>query len=128
MKKLFLLSLSVFCFFFFLSTSNATSFFAPPNCKKASATNTAEFCSSFKDAAICHCTARGIPGPVCQMMGMSEIYRRMTGYYGSMEAACNAQTEVPPQECIDGWNCYRFGGTDSQGRLCSGTGSYCEKF
>lgn len=83
------------------------------------------FCDSFNKVAICHCLET-VPAPGCQ--NANQIYDRMTAKsaFGTQEAACAYQKDVPYQECMDDWNCYRKGGQDSAGGLCSGTGKSCQ--
>lgn len=92
-------------------------------CPQAMPTNDAGFCGSFKTAATCNCTAKGVPSSLCQ--NLDDIYSRMLSIFGSLDRACAYQHETDTQTCIDDWNCYRNGGTDSHGRLCSATGNSC---
>ena len=94
------------------------------SCPQAVATDSPVFCGSFKSVAECHCTSSGLPKGMCT--NMKVIYDRMNIIYGTMNRACEAQHDTSVQNCIDDWNCYRLGGTSSQGTLCSGTGSPCE--
>ena len=94
-------------------------------CTPAAPTNTSNFCQSFKTVAPCYCAANGVPSIVCNNMSMELLYKRMISYYGSLGQACHGQKNTTPQDCLNNWNCYRLGGKDSQGRLCSGTGKAC---
>ena len=82
------------------------------------------FCESFHVAAECYCTSSGLPRKMCNNMTL--LYQRMIGMFGSLENACHFQPNTSYQECMDDWLCYRFGGQNSQGELCSGTGNACE--
>lgn len=95
----------------------------PAACPLAVPTTASNFCSSFKSVAACHCLEKSIPPVVCQDMG--KIYAEMMAFFGSLKAACALQKDTPPQTCEDDWNCYRNGGRNSQGALCSSTGSVC---
>lgn len=81
------------------------------------------FCGSFKVAAECHCMTSGLPKGMCANMDL--LYARMISTLGSLQRACEYQHNTSVQECIDDWNCYRFGGVTSQNQLCSGTGAAC---
>lgn len=97
---------------------------APPSrCPLALPTEHPGFCASFKSVAACHCVEAGLPAGMCQNMDV--IYNRMLVMFGSMEKACQYQSDTPLQLCMDGWNCYRLGGRNSQGQLCSATGRAC---
>jgi hypothetical protein len=93
-------------------------------CAQAVPTNDPGFCTSFKSVAECHCTAAGLPSGMCK--NMNSIYDRMISIFGSIKKACEYQHDTDTQTCIDDWNCYRTGGKDSQGRLCSSTGKACQ--
>jgi hypothetical protein len=93
------------------------------SCPPAASTNSPQFCSTFKTSAQCHCVDAGLPKALCQ--DMDTIYSRMISIFGSIQKACAYQTNTTPQICIDDWNCYRQGGKDSAGRLCSSTGKKC---
>lgn len=93
------------------------------SCNNAVPTDDPTFCESFKSVAICYCTSSGLPGIMCQDMNM--LYRRMTSIFGSLDKACQYQKHTSKQDCLDNWNCYRTGGIDSRGRLCSGTKKSC---
>jgi AICAR transformylase/IMP cyclohydrolase PurH len=92
-------------------------------CDQAAATTDAGFCPSFKAVAKCHCVAEGLPPEACD--DMSGIYDDMIAFFTTLENACANQTDTDPQTCIDDWNCYRNGGSDSKGGLCSASGSAC---
>lgn len=93
-------------------------------CPSATPTNSASFCSSFKAAAECHCTSAGLPRGMCT--NMKDLYNRMIGIYGSVQRACAFQHDTSAKECMDDWHCYRDGGKNANGQLCSSTGSACE--
>ena len=57
---------------------------------------------------------------------MNSLYDRMITMFGSLETACALQPYTTPQDCMDNWNCYRLGRTDSRGRICSSTGLPCK--
>ena len=97
------------------------SVFACPNALPVDDVN---FCPSFKTAAICHCTASGLPNGLCQNMHV--LYERMIIMFKSLEKACEFQQHTTKQDCIDSWHCYLVGGEDSAGRLCSSTRLPCE--
>lgn len=98
--------------------------FAPiAACPQALPTSDANFCPTFKQSAICFCTSKGVPASMCQ--DVNKIYSRMISMYGSQQRACQRQKETSYQVCMDDWNCFRQGGTDSTGKLCSATGSAC---
>ena len=92
-------------------------------CDHALPTDDVNFCSSFKSVAPCYCTSSGVPANMCQDMNV--LYQRMISMFGSLQRACNFQRYTSPQDCIDNWNCYRMGGIDSRGRLCSSTQKAC---
>lgn len=101
----------------------SVSAYAISACPVATDTNTPQFCSTFKTAAICHCTSSGLPQGMCT--DIKKIYDRMISMFGSLQRACEYQKDTTTQICIDDWNCYLHGGKDSKGRLCSGTGKPC---
>lgn len=101
-----------------------TATFAALSCPQATSTDNPGFCPSFKSVAQCHCTATGLPSQLCQ--DMNSIYKRMIAMFGSVQRACEYQKDTTTQICIDDWSCYKNGGTDSQGRACSGTGLSCQ--
>ncbi len=118
MKKLFILALGLLssaCFAF----SPVASF----SCAQAVPTTDGGFCPSFKSVANCHCQEQGMPAKVCQNMDL--LYNAMVARYSTLERACANQHDTSTQNCIDDWNCYRNGGTNSQGGLCSSSGSKC---
>lgn len=92
-------------------------------CSKALPTDNPQFCSSFKVAATCYCTSSGLPAGMCQ--DMDTLYKRMLGVFGTLKKACEYQKHTTPQDCMDNWNCFRFGGVDSRGKLCGGTKQPC---
>ena len=94
------------------------------SCPIATPTHSLEFCNSFKIAAQCHCTSSGLPKGMC--VNMHSLYDRMISMFGSLHKACEYQHDTTTQNCIDSWNCYRHGGTDSQQQLCSGSGNACQ--
>ncbi len=106
---------------FVISLVNSTNVLAA--CPGAALPSSPAFCSSFKVSAQCHCTSNGLPKSICS--NMQQLYQRMLGIFGTLERACAYQRETSAQVCIDSWNCYRKGGKDSKGRLCSGTGKAC---
>lgn len=111
-KKLIALAL---CFFSF-------SGFAKTVCPTALPTTHPDFCGSFTTAAVCHCSST-LPKKMCE--DVNKVYHLMMARYGSIEVACKFQKETTTEICIDDWNCYRKGGKDSQGGLCSGNGKAC---
>jgi hypothetical protein len=92
-------------------------------CAKALPTDSPKFCASFKVAATCYCTSSGLPAGMCQ--DMNALYKRMVGVFGTLQKACEFQKYTSTQDCMDNWNCYLFGGTDSRGKLCSATKNPC---
>lgn len=96
--------------------------FATTICPSALPTTDPNFCTSFKTAATCYCS-NTLPQKMCE--NIDKIYQLMIAQYGSIEIACKFQKETPTQTCIDDWRCYRTGGKDSQGGLCSNTGLSC---
>ncbi len=93
-------------------------------CPPATSSSDPGFCSSFKIAAQCHCTSSGLPTGMCTNMQL--LYSRMISTFGSVKRACEFQHDTSTQNCVDDWNCYRFGGKNSQNELCSATGKACE--
>jgi hypothetical protein len=116
MKRNFILLLV-----FWMQTAFAVDVFS--NCSQALPTNDPNFCPSFQSIAECHCIEMGVPKGMCK--DMHTIYNRMIAMFGSVQRACEYQHDASVQTCVDDWNCYRNGGTDSEGRLCSGTGGSC---
>lgn len=92
-------------------------------CPDALPTNHVNFCASFKQAAICYCITSGMPAFMCQ--DVNQLYNRMIALFGSLQGACNYQKYISPQICMDNWNCYRQGGVDSRGNICSSTKASC---
>lgn len=115
-----LLAIASLSSFAFMPEAN----FSFSECPKGLPPSDANFCSSFKDVAICHCIATGVPRFLCK--NMNTLYNAMIMRYGSVENACASQQDTTQQTCMDGWSCYRKGGKDSQGLLCSSTGKACE--
>lgn len=105
------------CFF------SIVGFSMPTSCPPASSTGTPNFCSSFKMAAECYCTSSGLPRGMCG--NMEQLYNRMISMFGSLQRACEFQHNTTAQICVDDWNCYRFGGVNSQSEACSTTGKSC---
>jgi hypothetical protein len=97
--------------------------FSLSECPQGLPTSDVNFCKTFKEVAICHCTATGIPRFLCK--NMNTLYNSMILRYGSVENACQSQTDTTQQICMDSWSCYRSGGKNSDGELCSGTGEAC---
>lgn len=93
-------------------------------CERAKPTTHPEFCSSFREVTRCHCM-ESLPKNLCSSMSMDTLYNLMVARFGTMEKACNQQKDTSPQDCMDNWNCYRNGGSNSQGGACSGTGKKC---
>ena len=92
-------------------------------CPNALPTNDVNFCSSFKSVATCYCTSSGLPSGMCQ--DVNALYNRMISVFGSLQKACEYQHYTSTQDCMDNWNCYRLGGVDSRGRLCSSNKKAC---
>lgn len=113
----------IFSLLLFLISFSAFAALKPSHCPKAVPDYFANFCPSFKSVATCHCVEGGLPQGMCQDMGA--LYKRMITMFGSLRGACQYQEDVPVQECIDAWNCYRIGGKDSLGRVCSSTARPC---
>lgn len=93
-------------------------------CTNAQPTDSVNFCSTFKAAATCYCSASGLPASMCQNMKM--LNARMIIVFGSLQKACEYQHYTSAQDCINNWNCYLQGGIDSNGKLCSSTQRPCE--
>lgn len=114
-----IIALLITCFF------AVTSFAAPTStCPQAVPISNPGFCASFKSVAECQCTSRGLPSFMCK--DMNTVYNRMIAFYGTVEKACASQKDTSKQICMDDWHCYRQGGNDAQGRLCSSTGKACQ--
>lgn len=92
-------------------------------CPNALPTDDVNFCPSFKAAAICYCTASGLPANACQ--DVHALYNRMISVFKSLQKACEYQHYTTTQDCIDNWSCYLAGGVDSRGRSCSSTQHAC---
>lgn len=99
------------------------SVFAFDACPMALPTNDPGFCASFQSVAQCHCNETGTPKAICS--SMERIYIGMIARFGSVQRACEYQHNTSTQDCIDDWTCYKNGGTDSQGRMCSSSGNKC---
>ena len=126
MKKLiflFMLTFSFSCFATTSPSSKANSSCKTMDCAEAAATTSPDFCKSFEDVAPCQCKSHGGTTKFCT--GMDKIYQNMIDIFGSLESACKRHSN--PQLCVDDWNCYRNGGTNHEGGLCSGTGNSCKK-
>ena len=95
------------------------------SCGQAAPINSPGFCASFKQVAVCHCSA-SLPEIMCQDMKMLYEFMLNTTNTHTLSEACHMQSDTSPQNCIDDWNCYRNGGKDSKGNSCSGTGKRCE--
>ena len=93
-------------------------------CSRALPTDDPNFCSSFRTAATCYCTSSGLPSGMCQ--DMNALYNRMMIVFGSLQKACEYQHHTSTQDCVDNWNCYAHGGTDSRGRACSSNQQPCQ--
>lgn len=106
-----------------LLLSFSSSIFSASTCPLAAAITSSEFCSSFKAVTECHCALSGVPKSMCSNMNL--FYKMMIDVLGPLQRSCAAQHYVPTQECIDDWNCYRYGGLTTDGQLCSGTGHAC---
>lgn len=91
-------------------------------CPSALPTTHPGFCASFASVASCHCSST-LPKKMCE--NIDQIYKLMIARYGSIEVACKFQKETTPQDCLDDWHCYRIGGKNSKGGLCSSTGKPC---
>ncbi len=94
------------------------------SCSNAVPTDSPNFCASFKTVAPCYCTSSGLPSMMCQDMNV--LYARMISVFGTLKKACEYQKYTSPQDCIDNWNCYRNGGVDSRGRICSSNRKACQ--
>ncbi len=92
-------------------------------CGQAVATTDPGFCPSFKSIALCHCMEK-LPRGMCQDMNL--LYARMIDMFKTIAKACAYQHDTSVQNCIDDWNCYRSGGRNSAGQLCSSTGNACQ--
>lgn len=103
-----------------LLSLSALSFAACPLAEPITSTG---FCESFKAATECHCLFSGLRGGICT--NMDQFYVKMINTLGTLQRVCALQRYTTAQECIDDWNCYRYGGLTSDGQLCSGTGHAC---
>jgi hypothetical protein len=112
MKRIFV----CFLCFFFSSVLTAA-------CPRATATDSPQFCASFKVAAQCHCTASGLPPMMCGNVRL--LYQRLMHMFGSLERTCAFQHDTTKEDCIDSWQCYLNGGKNMQGKLCNSTGRSC---
>lgn len=108
----------------FLATSICLWNIASFACPIALPTDNPNFCASFKTAAICYCTASGLPSGMCQNMKL--LYARLMLVFGSLQKACEYQHYTTTEDCMNNWNCYLQGGIDSTGKLCSSTQLACE--
>jgi hypothetical protein len=95
----------------------------PATCPQAVSSSDPSFCGSFHSVANCHCVESGVPVN-CDDLGA--LYDYMLAIFGSLDAACSFQEDTDKQTCIDDWNCYRNGGSNSQGQACSSTGNSCQ--
>lgn len=93
-------------------------------CPNAVATDDVNFCTSFKSVATCYCTSSGLPSGMCQ--NMNSLYNRMIIIFGSLQKACEYQHYTSTEDCLNNWNCYRNGGIDSRGKICSSTKLACQ--
>ena len=91
-------------------------------CGFAKSTDDPQFCHSFAQVARCTCEEK-MPDFMCK--SVDQVYDIMILRYQSQENACHHQTRTSFQTCMDDWNCYRLGGKDSNGNLCSSTGKAC---
>ena len=103
---------------------SASSVYADGNCPLASSISSTQFCESFKAAGECNCINNGLPARRCKDMNF--VYRLAVDTLGNLQRVCEYQHIISTTECIDGWNCYRYGGFTSDGQLCNGTGHACE--
>lgn len=126
MKKSFI---KYFIAFFGALISFST--FADSACGYAVSTNDPGFCTSFRTIAECNCRELSPVKKICSGSdSMQKIYDMMLATHSfSVQKACEyahfRDPKVSVQECMDDWSCYRNGGKDSEGRLCSSTGNSC---
>jgi len=118
----------IICSFNFSAFALSSAQLTTSNCAQALPANNPGFCSSFKSIAFCHCIEARLPPGMCQ--DVTAIYNRMLALFThSLQKACQYAAQQHPetsaQMCMDDWNCYFFGGRDSTGSLCSGTGRRC---
>lgn len=92
-------------------------------CPRALPTNDPNFCPSFKTAATCYCSDSGLPKGMCE--DMNQLYLRLIVVFGTLDKACEFQQHTTKRDCLDNWNCYLHGGTDSTAKSCSSTGQPC---
>ncbi|MCR9191250.1 MAG: hypothetical protein NXI01_01135 [Gammaproteobacteria bacterium] len=92
-------------------------------CPVAEPVTSPNFCESFRVSTECHCLENHLPRGLCANNNL--FYKVMIDTVGTLHRACDVKHIVSIQECIDDWNCYRYGGTSSTGELCSGTGQAC---
>jgi hypothetical protein len=92
-------------------------------CPQAVSSGDAAFCGSFHSVANCHCVESGVPVN-CDDLGA--LYDYMVAIFGSLDAACSFQEDTDKQTCIDDWNCYRNGGSNSLGQMCNASGNACQ--
>ena len=121
-KKLLVVLLVCFGICSFTFANELPEYSSLASCPGATATNDPNFCASFTASAVCHCAATM---PACKFYSVSKIYTLMLSKYGTLAAACGSQNDTTQQTCIDDWNCYLLGGTDSSGNVCSSTGQAC---
>ena len=117
---LFILSISSFTA---VSASSLHQTHSVRACEQAVPSTDAGFCPSFKAVAECHCLENGLGPDTCG--NMAALYQYMLDFFGSLEQACSFQQDTDYKTCMDDWGCYRNGGTNSDGGLCSATGSAC---
>lgn len=110
-------------FIFFVCAACSLQFAFASSCPRALPTNDPMFCQSFVIAAQCRCLSAGYPNFICH--DLRRIYKLMVFFYFSQKSACQHQQETSFRICMDDWNCYRYGGKDSRGQLCSKTGKAC---
>ena len=116
MKTLFKALVTAYCLFIVTLVHAA-------GCPEAISSSTPGFCNSFQVAAECHCVSKGLPRGMCTNVNL--LFKRMIDTLGTVQRACEFQHETTSQLCVDDWNCYRYGGVNSSGQLCSGTGNAC---
>lgn len=114
----------IFILFAFLLSFSSFAAKAPSACGQADPDDSASFCPSFAAIAACHCTESGVPAGKCSDMNF--VYNIMIARFITLDRACEYQTDTTKQACIDDWNCYRQGGVDSNGKLCSSVGRACQ--
>jgi len=98
-------------------------FASPKDCGDSLPITDPGFCGSFASVSACNCEEAGYTEDMCT--DMHDLYSYMMQIYnGSLQEACADTTD--PEGCVDKWNCYWEGGTDSRGEQCSGSGDRCE--